>query len=165
MSHPLGSLLRHHRTARGLSLRSLASRMQCSGAYLSKIEMGKSAPSESEFLHRLSRALELSWADTESLFHAAVTSKRVIGCHLAARGHRARGAGRGAHLSLRHADGGDRRGGQRTTRHRADAGRVDHSPRQENRVAGVLRGRYLRGQNFLRFHTASGGSSPSLSVR
>lgn len=52
--------------------------MRCSGAYLSKIEVGKSAPSDPDFLRRLSSALELSSADTESLFHAAVTSKKVI---------------------------------------------------------------------------------------
>jgi transcriptional regulator with XRE-family HTH domain len=78
MSHPLGNLLRHFRTARGDSLRSLASRMECSGAYISKIEVGKSAPSDPDFLRRLSNALELSTADTESLFRAADTSKKVI---------------------------------------------------------------------------------------
>ena len=78
MSHPLGNLLRHFRTARGLSLRVLASRMQCTGAYISKIEVGKSAPAEPAFLHRLSNALDLSLGETERLFHAAVTSKKVI---------------------------------------------------------------------------------------
>lgn len=78
MSHPLGNLLRQYRTMRGHSLRSLAYRMQCSGAYISKIERGKCAPSEPEFLRRLSKALELNLADTESLFHAASTSKKVI---------------------------------------------------------------------------------------
>jgi hypothetical protein len=52
--------------------------MECSGAYISKIEVGKSAPSDPDFLRRLSSALELSSADTESLFRAAVTSKKVI---------------------------------------------------------------------------------------
>jgi hypothetical protein len=52
--------------------------MECSGAYISKIEVGKSAPAEPEFLQRLSNALELSMADTERLFHAAVTSKKFI---------------------------------------------------------------------------------------
>lgn len=78
MSHPLGNLLRHFRAARGLSLRALASRMQCTGAYISKIEVGKSAPADPAFIHRLSSALELSLAETERLFHAAVTSKKVI---------------------------------------------------------------------------------------
>jgi len=78
MSHPLGNLLRQYREIRGLSLRSLALRMHCSSAYISKIEMGKSAPAERAFLDRLATALELTRSEAEILFQAAAMSRRII---------------------------------------------------------------------------------------
>jgi transcriptional regulator with XRE-family HTH domain len=78
MSHPLGNLLRKYREIRGLSLRMLAARMHCSSAYISKIEVGKSAPAEPAFLDRLAVALELTPKEAKLLLHNAAISQRVI---------------------------------------------------------------------------------------
>ena len=63
---------------RGLTLRTLAARMLCSSSYISKIEVGKTAPAEPAFLSRLAIALELTSGETKLLFHSAATSQRVI---------------------------------------------------------------------------------------
>lgn len=78
MPHPLGNFVRKYRASRRLSLSMLATRLLCSRAYISKIEMGKAAPAEFAFLARLAVALELNEAETKLLHYNAAISQRVI---------------------------------------------------------------------------------------
>jgi transcriptional regulator with XRE-family HTH domain len=76
--HPLGNEIRAHRLRSRLTLKDVAKKTQCSAPYLCRIETGKSAPTDRNFLERLASALTLSGTQKERLIEAANESQKVL---------------------------------------------------------------------------------------
>lgn len=76
MERTFGSFVRQRRQAIGLSLRTLAARVQLSPVYMSNIETDRKAAPAQEFLDRLATELRLGKGERETLLDLAAKSRK-----------------------------------------------------------------------------------------
>jgi transcriptional regulator with XRE-family HTH domain len=76
---PFGARLRALRAARGITLKTLAARLQVSAAYLSALEHGKRGAPSSGLVHQVCDVFDLIWDEAEDLSRLAKLSHpRVV---------------------------------------------------------------------------------------
>ena len=76
MEQTFGSFIRNRRMARGLTLRSMAAKLDLSPVYMSNIENDRRAAPAQEHLERMAMLLQLDKADREQMLDLAARSRQ-----------------------------------------------------------------------------------------
>ena len=76
MEQTFGSFIRNRRMARGLTLRSMAAKLDLSPVYMSNIENDRRAAPTQEHLERMAMLLQLDKADREQMLDLAARSRQ-----------------------------------------------------------------------------------------
>ena len=76
MEQTFGSFIRNRRMARGLTLRSMAAKLDLSPVYMSNIENDRRAAPTQEHLERMAMLLQLDKADRERMLDMAARSRQ-----------------------------------------------------------------------------------------
>ena len=76
MEQTFGSFVRERRLSRGISLRSMAAKLELSPVYMSNIENNRRAAPSQEYLERLAMLLQLGKTDREQMLDLAARSRQ-----------------------------------------------------------------------------------------
>lgn len=76
MEQTFGSFVRERRLSRGISLRSMAAKLELSPVYMSNIENDRRAAPSQEYLERLAMLLQLGKTDREQMLDLAARSRQ-----------------------------------------------------------------------------------------